>query len=207
MNIFFDLDGTLLNSQRRLYELFQYSVPASHLSFDDYWKLKRNKVNHEEILTTQFGYSSMDLKKFEHLWMKEIELEKWLNLDLPFEGVTGFLETLREKNTLYIVTARQSKEMVNKQLHNFGWDSIFESVFVTEQQKEKHTLIQENVTVSPSDWFIGDTGYDIETGKKLKLKTVAVTNGFLNRDCLSKYQPDILIDSVINLTDNMLNFL
>ncbi len=200
MNIFFDLDGTLLNSKRRLYELFQYLVPSSDLSFDDYWKLKRNKVNHEEILTTQFGYSSMDFKKFEHLWMKEIELEKWLNFDLPFEGVTDFLKTLGKKNTLYIVTARQSKEMVNKQLHNFGWDSIFESVFVTEQQKEKHTLIQENVTVSPTDWFIGDTGLDIKVGKLLGINTAAVLSGFLNEEKLTAYKPDLIIENVTSFT-------
>ncbi len=191
----------------RLYELFQYLVPASHLSFDDYWKLKRNKVNHEEILTIQFGYSSMDFKKFEYAWMQEIELEKWLILDAPFEGVTDFLNLLRKKNSLYLVTARQSKKMVYKQLADFGWESFFTRIFVTERNFDKFQLISQNCHIQNTDWIIGDTGYDIETGKKLKIKTVAVTNGFLNRDCLSKYQPDILIDSVINLTDNMLNFL
>lgn len=200
MNIFFDLDGTLLNSQKRLYELFQYLVPTSELSFEEYWKLKRNKVNHEELLTTQFGYSPEEFKKFEHIWMKEIELEKWLNLDLPFEGVTDFLKTLGEKNTLYLVTARQSKEMVNKQLRNFGWDSIFESVFVTEQRKEKHALIQENVTVSPIDWFIGDTGLDIKVGKQLGIKTAAVLSGFLNKEKLTAYKPDLILEYVTSFT-------
>ncbi len=198
MNIFFDLDGTLLNSKRRLYELFQYLVPSSHLSFDDYWKLKRNKVNHEEILTTKFGYSSMDFKKFEHLWMKEIELEKWLNLDVPFEGVTDFLKTLRKKNTLYIVTARQSKEMVHKQISDFGWETVFEKILVTENKIEKFQIISQNCIINNSDWIIGDTGKDIETGKKLKINTAAVINGFLNKDCVAQYNPNIILESITN---------
>jgi phosphoglycolate phosphatase len=207
MNLFFDLDGTLINSQKRLYALFQFIVPKSNLSFDEYWLLKRNKVNHQEILTEQFNYSSDDYTKFENLWMQEIELEKWLILDSPFEGVTDFLNSLTKKNSLYLVTARQSKDMVYKQIADFGWESFFTKILVTERKFDKFQLISQNCHIQSTDWIIGDTGYDIETGKKLKIKTAAVTNGFLNRECLSQYQPDILIDSVINLTDNMLNFL
>ena len=44
MKIFFDLDGTLINSKMRLYSLFQELVSASNLSFDEYWNLKKKKL-------------------------------------------------------------------------------------------------------------------------------------------------------------------
>jgi phosphoglycolate phosphatase len=198
MNIFFDLDGTLINSHKRLFALFQYLVPSSNLSFDEYWTLKRNKVNHKEILTKQFNYSLDEFHSFEESWLKEIELEKWLNLDIPFDGVSEFLKELRKNNILYLVTARQSKEMVYKQIGDFGWETIFEKIFVTEQKIEKHLLIENNVSVSANDWIIGDTGKDIETGKKLNINTAAVINGFLNKDCLAQYNPNIILESVTN---------
>ena len=50
MNLFFDLDGTLLNSRKRLYTLFQDLIPESKLSIDEYWDLKRDKIDHKTIL-------------------------------------------------------------------------------------------------------------------------------------------------------------
>ena len=60
MNIFFDLDGTLIDSRLRLYKLFQDLVSSSNLTFSDYWNLKRNKISHKKILTTKFAYSEKD---------------------------------------------------------------------------------------------------------------------------------------------------
>lgn len=196
MNLFFDLDGTLINAQKRLYALFQNLVPASKLTFEEYWLLKRNKVNHQNILTDQFNYSPEDYQKFEHLWINEIEKKEWLNLDEPFEGVSVFLQKLKPQHKIYIVTARQSKEMVEKQLASFGWNNIFDAVFITEQKQDKFSLINGKVSVTPDDWFIGDTGMDIEVGKKLGIKTAAVLSGFLNREKLESYQPDLIIADV-----------
>jgi phosphoglycolate phosphatase len=202
MNIFFDLDGTLINSHKRLYALFQYLVPSSNLSFDEYWTLKRNKINHKEILTKHFNYSLDEFHKFEQLWLKEIELESWLKLDSPFDGVSEFLNELRKNNILYLVTARQSKEMVIKQIGTYGWETVFEKILVTEQLLEKHLLIKENVTVSANDWIIGDTGLDVEVGKKLGMQTAAVLSGFLNKEKLSEYKPDIILSNVTSFKLN-----
>lgn len=69
MNIVFDLDGTLLDSRRRLYVLFQRLVPGSLLSFDEYWSLKRNGTGHETILLERFGIESVELDGFLSRWL------------------------------------------------------------------------------------------------------------------------------------------
>ena len=56
MKIFFDLDGTLINSKIRLYSLFQELVPVSNFSFDEYWDFKQNKINHATILRKKFNF-------------------------------------------------------------------------------------------------------------------------------------------------------
>ncbi|MFN5879013.1 MAG: HAD hydrolase-like protein, partial [Flavobacteriales bacterium] len=111
MNIFFDLDGTIIESRKRLYMLFQFLVASSDLTFDEYWELKRNGISHKSILTTQFNYTSEDYSAFESLWMNEIEKEEWLNLDEPIMGVTDLLLSLTAEHRLHLVTARQSKDM------------------------------------------------------------------------------------------------
>ncbi len=199
MNIFFDLDGTLLDSRKRLYYLFQQLVPESTLSYDDYWNFKRNKIGHKEILNTQFGYSNEMFLFFEKEWMKKIELPEWLDMDKPFEGVTNYLIELKNKHSLYVVTARQFEHIAIQQINDNGWAGIFEGILVTSQKKEKYDLIHSSVKLSNEDWMVGDTGKDIETGKRLEIKTAAVLTGFLSKEKLIEYHPDEIVNSVLEL--------
>jgi len=199
MNIFFDLDGTLIDSRKRLYLLFQHLVPKSNLSFDEYWKIKRNKVSHKEILTGSFNYTVEQYKTFEIQWMKEIELDKWLDFDNPFQGMTQYLTGLGRKHKIYVVTARQSEDVAIKQLIGYGWNGIFERIFVTCQKHEKFDLINNAVNVSKEDWFVGDTGKDIQTGKLLGINTAAVLSGFLSKEQLLGYDPDIIVENALEI--------
>lgn len=199
MNIFFDLDGTLIDSRKRLYNLFQHLVPESGYNFDEYWNLKRNKISHKEILAKEFKYSAEEIKKFENDWMVRIELDEWLEFDRPFIGISDYLLKLSENYKLFVVTARQSKTTALKQINHFGWINIFEDIFVTEQKKEKYDLIIERVGITKNDWFVGDTGKDIQTGKLLGVNTAAVLSGFLSRVSLTEYMPDIIVDDVMSL--------
>lgn len=201
MNVVFDFDGTLIDARPRVYEVFQSLVPVSELSFDDYWALKRSGIGHEQILKDTFFYSDTDFKRFSASWLKEIERPTWLALDTPFEGVTQLLNDLCGHWTLYLATSRQSKAGVLDQIRTFGWEFVFKNVLVTEHSIEKTRLISCNMKLMRNDWFVGDTGHDILVGKELGVRTAAVLSGFLSRDRLMEYQPDVIIDSVLGLRD------
>ncbi len=199
MNIFFDLDGTLLDSRERLYRLFQYLVKKSGFTFDEYWKLKRQRKVHKQILEEQFSYSLTEIDAFEKEWMCQIEEEKWLELDSPFAGVTVFLNDLQRQNTLFLVTARQNEAKVLKQIDTFGWTDFFDKVLVTKQLERKYNLLKREVNYTSNDWIVGDTGEDIDTGKKLGIKTAGVLSGFQSREILIKHKPDVLVENVKEL--------
>jgi phosphoglycolate phosphatase len=198
-NIFFDLDGTLIESRHRLYKLFQYMVPESKLTFDEYWIYKRNRIPHHTILQDVFSYTLEDVKKFEKIWLERIELSEWLSLDEPFDGITECLKKLKNTHNLFIVTARQSEKMALEQIGKFGWLKIVTNVFVTGQTEEKYDIVKRAVNLHPNDWFVGDTGKDIETGKKLGIQTAAVLSGFLSKEKLLEYKPDIIEKNVTRL--------
>lgn len=204
MNLFFDLDGTLLDSKPRLYHLFQHLVPSSSFTFDEYWQLKKDKINHRAILHKHFKYDEKAISQFEKEWMSKIEDPEWLKYDVPIKGVTEFLKLLTVENDIYLVTARQFEHVLLTQVKQHGWDALFTGIFVTAQKNQKHELIERGVVTSNKDWFIGDTGKDIETGKILGMRTAAVLTGFLNKDRLSEYNPDIIVDSVLDLEFNKL---
>jgi phosphoglycolate phosphatase len=197
--LLFDLDGTLVDSTKRLYHLFQHLVPHSSFSYDDYWELKRNMQTHSIILDKHFQYEEKLVRDFEEKWMEEIEKENWLSFDEPFPGVTPFLQMLAGDYDLYLITARQLTAAAKKQVDSFGWNSLFKEVMVTNQAKEKAEIVLSFIVPSAQDWMIGDTGIDIQTGKQLGMKTAAVCSGFRSRAVLEKYQPDVIAEKVTDL--------
>lgn len=200
MKLFFDLDGTLLDAKPRLYLLFQHLVPQSTLTFEAYWKLKQNKINHQQILSSMFQFSKDGFMTFEKQWMELIEEEEWLKIDQPIPLVLEKLGELKSQHQIFIVTARQYNTSTIRQLTKLGFGNLIDEVLVTEQKKEKDELIRA-LEPSDKDWIIGDTGKDILTGKTLGIRTAAVTSGFLSKDHLLKYQPDIITETI-----NELNF-
>jgi phosphoglycolate phosphatase len=196
LNIIFDLDGTLIDSKPRLYRLFQYLVPSSQLSYEEYWKLKQNKISHQTILTSQMGYKDQEITKFMSDWMKLIETPEFLKLDAAFPGMRSTLSRLKESATLHVCTARQFREPVLEQLESIGLLPFISQTLVTLQKYSKETLIDQHVEGrSSDDWILGDTGKDIQIGKLLGMRTCAVLSGFLNRKSLLDYSPDLIIDS------------
>lgn len=200
MNIIFDLDGTLLNSKNRLYALFNTLCPVSNLTFDEYWLLKHQGVSNQEILSHQFSYSETEVIEFTIKWMRLIESNYFLDMDYLFHNAKRLLCTLSQKHKLFLCTARQNEQFVIEQLKKFEILHLFEKVLVTQRKKSKTELVKESgVIINNQDWFVGDTGEDIKVGKALELRTCAVTYGFLSKDTLMKYNPDIILDSISEL--------
>jgi phosphoglycolate phosphatase len=201
MNIFFDLDGTLIDSKLRLYNLFKHLVPVTTYSYEEYWNLKSNKINHQQILVSNYNYTAQQFDDFEKSWLQEIEKKEWLAFDKPFDGITEMFSELSKQHHLYIVTARQSENEAIAQIAEFGWTPYIRKILVTKQKANKVDLIKKTIFVEPLDWFVGDTGKDIETGKILGIKTVAVLCGFLNLESLKPYNADYIINNTLEFKE------
>jgi phosphoglycolate phosphatase len=198
MNILFDLDGTVIDSKMRLYCLFCDITSQNKLSFDDYWNFKRSMINHETILTKYFQYTKGEYFDFEKKWMSLIESDAYLNYDKVFDFTVPVLQTLKSnKNKLYLITARQSKEKAIMELNKMGLFDFFKNILVTENKKSKLDLIKETkLQLLNNDILVGDTGLDIQTAKALNLISVAVLSGFRNKEVLEKYLPNFIENDI-----------
>lgn len=205
--IFFDFDGTLVDSRKRLYELFRELRPDCALSFDEYWKIKRSRVDQKTLLKRLFGCEDAEIAEFARRWRERVEDDDLLKLDRPFPFAEALLKRLSStRGLLFLVTARQHPEKAERQLEHWGWRNLFEGVFVTRQTKSKAELVEEKIGMTDkNDVFVGDTGEDILAGKKLGMKTIAVASGFLSREILREYSPDLLVNDVGEIyEDNLL---
>ena len=82
--------------------------------------------------------------------------------------------------------------MVKYQMDKMELTGLFDEIFVTGGRLLKDKLVL-GLSLTASDWLIGDTGHDIEAGKRLGIKTACVTNGFLSRKSLLPYKADLVI--------------
>lgn len=202
MKIFFDLDGTLLDSRQRLFTLFCDLTEQNILDFDQYWDMKRSMVDHRTILSENLKYSDSKILKFQSDWLNQIEEIRYLDMDIPFTFTKNVLEKLTENNQLFVVTARQKRNGVDHQLSNLNLESYFQDILVTEGQKSKTQLIFDACgNLSENDIVVGDTGLDVLTAKELKCRSVAVLSGFRNRNILSSYNPDYIGENIKSLIE------
>ena len=197
MNIVLDLDGTLIDSKLRLYQLFQYLALDSPLSYEQYWAFKQNKISNANLLSSHLGYNKSEIAGFVAQWMSLIESPPYLALDRNFAGIHTALASLQQEADLHVCTDRQLRQPVLDQLVSLNLLQFFKQVLVTEQKDSKESLIVSNISsLSSKDWLVGDTGMDIQVGKLLSMKTCAVLSGFLNQEALSAYDPNLILESV-----------
>jgi phosphoglycolate phosphatase len=195
-NIFFDLDGTLIDVGIRLYSLFIELAPENKFSLAEYWEIKRKGIDQASLLGKYLSYSKSQIAAFKRKWLLKIEERERLTQDVPFPKSGLLLRKLAKTHDLYIVTDRQNKDLAIEQIISYGWAGYIEKVLVTKQKTSKSFLIKENVRIAENDVLIGDTGGDILAGKEIGVKTIAVTSGFLNEKALAEYKPDLIIDNV-----------
>lgn len=201
MNIIFDLDGTLIDSRLRLYRLFQNLAPYSQLSFEQYWEFKQKKISNETILLSELGFKKYEVGQFITEWMGLIESPEYLAMDVNFPGIHSALTHLQKQAELHICTARQLRQPVLGQLERLDLLRFFNRILVTEQKHSKESLITTHISdLNTQDWMLGDTGKDIQAGKSLGVKTCAVLTGFLNKNSLSGYNPDLILNSVVDFS-------
>lgn len=198
-NIFFDLDGTLVNSQIRLYNLFCLLCPENKFTYDEYWNIKRQHITQQNFLRTYFAYNDDKIARFRKKWFELVENDNNISEDILVDGMYEILEAFSKTNNLYVITHRQKKELAIKELKILNIGNFFKKVLVTEQKTSKVDLIRQNVAITKNDYIIGDTGEDISTAHDLGLKSIAVVWGVMNKSILEKYSPDFIAEKVGDL--------
>ena len=172
--IFWDLDGTLIDTRQRLYTLFR-DLTGCSLSYDAYWHLKAQELKQKEMLT-HVRYHG-DLDAFRRLWLQNIESQDYLDKDTLVDNAEEILRHLSAVGCqMYIVTNRQFIEPLLRQLRTLEIYHYFAQILTTAQKCTKSELIQQNgIIFTPSRTvFIGDSAEDMDAAKALGIASVLI---------------------------------
>jgi phosphoglycolate phosphatase len=201
MKIFFDLDGPILNVSYRYYSIYSNLLrEGGHcpLTKEEYWDYKRKRVSESEIVnkTCPASFIESYISKRPAL----IEDFNYLMMDRLQEGVVEVLESWSRWHDLHIVTLRNNRATLMKQLGYFEIRKYFSYVHSIDGNdgtwEVKYRLLKNEVNDPKECIIIGDTEMDIKAGKALCIKTAAVTCGIRTEEGLAFAEPDFISQKV-----------
>ena len=171
--VLFDLDGTLVNPSKRLYQLF-VELTGCGLSYDEYWELKDQGLNQSKMLQ-YIHFENCSIEEFSRQWIMNVEREDLLKIDFLFNEVKSILSILKRIDIrLFVVTNRQSYDGLCDELEYLGIFEAFEAIVSTFQKCSKADAVRmANIDINDAI-FVGDSREDMQAAKDLGIRGVLV---------------------------------
>ena len=190
--IFFDLDGTLVDSSIGIHNGFTYAFNQLGVPSPD---AKTIRGFMGPPLETSFA-SCLPQNQIE----LAVQLYRFYYKDKGvyeaklFPNIESILSELSKDYPLYITTTKNTP-IAENMVRNFGIDLFFDGIYgsspqalhkadVIRQALQTHNLDPDRVVI------IGDTKYDMIGAQETGIKILAVTWGFGEEEELMSYQPD-----------------
>lgn len=202
---FCDLDGPLLEVSEKYYRAYADLIAENGgqpLPKERYWSLKRQRMPSGEVLQLSSA-PGLSTAVFTGDWVARVESQEYLRHDCLQAGALEALDALAKRYELVLVTLRRSRELLMWQLGETGLLPWFDAILSSGEDRTprwriKHDLITAHYRGGPRtySWFIGDTETDIEAGRNLGARTIAITNGIRTEAILRRSSPDILLPAI-----------
>ena len=207
--IFFDLDGTIVDSREAYYEAARTAFQAMGQeppSMATALEIPQ-RLEQKQPLSPIF---KGDIQEFLRIYLSayySVTAEK----TTPIPNIAIALKTLSEKAKLALITMRNvPKQNVIAELTQFGIAQYFTHI-VTAMDTHKpkpspEALIKtvKAIDVQICDCIIvGDSISDIRAGKAAGAKTVAVLSGLFSRQELAKENPDLILKDATKLPNHI----
>jgi len=202
-NIFFDLDGTILDISGKYYRIyfdFLTERGVRPMAKDNFWKIKKGKKDIQFLIHNQ-----RLAEEFKDFFIRKVETAGYLKYDHPFSFAKAVLKVLKSRGfKLILVTLRRNKRELMQQLDKSGLKELFDLLLVEKQDLKSGDNYKSKIKairsyVKTGDILVGDTRADVQCGKKIGLKTFGVLSGLNNITNMKALKPDYVIRDIRSL--------
>lgn len=204
-----DLDGTLLDDSERHYRCYCDIVArygGECVTKERYWELKRNKIKRTVLLEeTKF---KGQYEQYANDWVRDIESDVYLKLEQPKEKMVECLRLLKaQTKQLYLVTMRQNRKTLLRQLDNLKMTDYFDKICCVSPlgEKTKSEVIgdlyaNQEKNEETGILVIGDSEADEALARDKNAQFIGMTDG-LRKSCY------LNADVYCNNLDEVIEFL
>lgn len=192
--IFFDFDGTLVNTVEGTAASAKYALDQFKINTDNIKDLGRVFCGPPlKESFSKFDLSEEDIKSAITVY-KKYQAENTIELSKIYEGIKDLLEDLKKLGKSLNVVTIKSKETAINILKYLDIYKYFDNVIgmcdeFPNQNKKEMLKYMTNQIDSDKAIMIGDRKSDIEAGKSCKIDTLAVLYGMDSYDVLSTANP------------------
>ncbi|KXT87963.1 HAD hydrolase-like protein [Streptococcus oralis] len=199
--IFFDLDGTLVDSSTGIHNAFTHTFEQLGVPVPDAKTIRTFmgpplEVSFSSILDAELVPQAIQI-------YRSYYKEKGVHEAHLFPQMEDLLVELGKTYPLYITTTKNAPTAL-EMTRNFGIDSLFDGIYgstpetlhkadVIRQALKTHALTPEQVVI------IGDTKFDMSGAEETGIKKMAATWGFGETQELLSYQPDWVADTTTDV--------
>lgn len=192
--IFFDFDGTLVNTVKGTAESAQYALNQLSIKTDNIENLGKIfcgpplKESFSRFLTNE-----NDIKSAIELY-KNYQAENTIELSEIYDGIKELLERLKDKGKSLNVVTLKSRETTIKILEFLDIYQYFDNIigmcneFPNQNKKEMLKYAIKTIYLNKAI-MIGDRKSDIEAGNYCEIDTIAVLYGMDSFETLSTVNP------------------
>lgn len=201
-HICFDLDGTLVKSDKTIYKTTINSL--NQLGINYY--LPENEFKgmigqHFNDIFKHFKITVPDFENFIKVYKKNYF--DYIDDSELYEDVLETLSDLKKNNIKVSLLTTKAQDQAEKIITHFNLDKYFNLVMGRRDgiphkpSPEPLMLICKEINLDITETImVGDTELDILCGKNAGSKTIAVTYGYQETEVLKSYRPDYLINSL-----------
>lgn len=200
----FDLDGTLVDAYPAIISSFNYTMEKMELSLQDDLTIRRAVGwGNGNLLRPFVGEERLEEARDIYRKHHHRELKKTTRL-LP--GAKRLLNKLKRKNYQLAIASNRPEYSSKIILRHLKADEYFDYILCGDKIANPKPApdilkkILEKFDLSPREAvYVGDMTVDVLTGKRAKVRTVAVVTGSSTKSEVRKLQPFKLIDRLTEL--------
>jgi len=212
-NILLDLDGTLTDPKEGITRCIQYALgqfqraipPREELT----WYIGPPlKASFAQLLnTTDPGILDQALVHYRKRFS-----EKGLFENILYPGVVSALGDLQRAGFNLFLATSKPRVFAAQILQHFKISPFFQTAYGSELDGRltdkgeliAHIIEQEGLDTSET-LMVGDRVFDIEGGKKNRLATAAVAYGYGTQEEIAAANPDVVFETIADLSKTMLS--
>jgi pyrophosphatase PpaX len=201
--ILFDLDGTLIDTNELIISTYLHTLE----------KYFPGKYTREDVLpflgpTLHEVFGKMDPDRVEEMVLdyRTYNLANHDALVKEFVGVMETIETLKKKGYKLAIVTTKREDVAFKGLRLMKLDPYFDVMIAYDHVKkvkpdpEPIYLALEKLDSKPEEaLMVGDNFHDVLAGKNAGTKTAGVAWSIKGREYLAKYEPDFMLENMVDL--------